>query len=106
MTLTKIKIVHQVSTTLSLKNKDEAAAMVEAFFKVVKNSFIEGEHLLISRFGKFHIRDKKRRIGRNPRTGEEAIIEPRRVVTFAPSGILRRRVNDKNASETTNRKES
>jgi integration host factor subunit alpha len=60
----------------------------------MKNCLASGEELLISGFGKFNVKDKNARRGRNPQTGEELILEPRRVITFKPSGILRTRIND------------
>ncbi len=55
---------------------------------------ISGSSLLVSGFGKFNVRDKKPRRGRNSRTGEDLMLDARRVVTFSPSGILRDKVND------------
>ena len=60
----------------------------------MKNCMASGEELLISGFGKFNVKDKNARRGRNPQTGQELILEPRRVITFKPSGILRTRIND------------
>jgi integration host factor subunit alpha len=60
----------------------------------MKNCLASGEELLISGFGKFNVKDKNARRGRNPQTGEELILEPRRVITFKPSGILRTKIND------------
>ncbi|MDH3391989.1 MAG: HU family DNA-binding protein, partial [Desulfobulbaceae bacterium] len=52
-----------------------------------------GEELLISGFGKFNVKDKNARRGRNPQTGQELILEPRRVITFKPSGLLRTKIS-------------
>jgi integration host factor subunit alpha len=60
----------------------------------MKKCLASGEELLISGFGKFNVKDKNARRGRNPQTGEELILEPRRVITFKPSGILRTKIND------------
>jgi integration host factor subunit alpha len=60
----------------------------------MKNCMASGEELLISGFGKFNVKDKNARRGRNPQTGQELILEPRRVITFKPSGILRTKIND------------
>jgi integration host factor subunit alpha len=60
----------------------------------MKRCLASGEELLISGFGKFNVKDKNARRGRNPQTGEELILEPRRVITFKPSGILRTKIND------------
>jgi len=61
--------------------------------KISKDCLANGEDLLISGFGKFNIKDKNARRGRNPQTGKELILTARKVVTFKPSGILRDRVN-------------
>jgi integration host factor subunit alpha len=66
---------------------------VETFLALSKNSLIEGEDLLLSGFGKFNVKDKKARRGRNPQTGDELTLDARRVVTFKPSGILRAKIN-------------
>jgi integration host factor subunit alpha len=58
-----------------------------------KNSLISGSDLLLSGFGKFNVRDKNSRRGRNPQTGDELTLDSRRVVTFKPSGILRNIIN-------------
>jgi integration host factor subunit alpha len=60
----------------------------------MKNCMASGEELLISGFGKFNVKDKNARRGRNPQTGQELILDPRRVITFKPSGILRTKIND------------
>ncbi|CAG0899261.1 unnamed protein product, partial [Cyprideis torosa] len=67
-------------------SKTQATESVEAFLRISKNSLISGSDLLISGFGKFNVKDKNSRRGRNPQTGEELTLEARRVVTFKPSG--------------------
>ena len=62
--------------------------------RLSKGSLIKGSDLLLSGFGKFNVRDKNPRRGRNPQTGEDLTLDARRVVTFKPSGILRNRVNE------------
>jgi integration host factor subunit alpha len=59
----------------------------------MKDCLANGDDLLISGFGKFNVKDKKARRGRNPQTGEELTLDERRVITFKPSGILRARIN-------------
>jgi integration host factor subunit alpha len=59
----------------------------------MKDCLAGGEELLISVFGKFNVKDKNARRGRNPQTGQELILDPRRVITFKPSGILRSKIN-------------
>ncbi len=93
MTLTKADLVERVQhrTTLS---RPESVRAVETLLEIIKSRLEAGENVLISGFGKFAIKDKRARRGRNPHTGEDLILEPRRVVTFHPSGVLRRKLNE------------
>nr|MDA3786015.1 integration host factor subunit alpha [Deltaproteobacteria bacterium] len=84
MTLTKADLVQKVYQNHDL-TKAQAAETVEAFLKVTKGCLAKGEDLLISGFGKFNVKEKNSRRGRNPQTGKELILEARRVVTFKPS---------------------
>ncbi len=93
MTLTKAELVQQVYKNHDSLTKAQATESVESFLRLSKNSLINGENLLLSGFGKFNVKDKKARRGRNPQTGEELTLEARRVVTFKPSGILRDKIN-------------
>ena len=93
MTLTKADIVQEVYKNHDYLTKAEAAEAVESFLRISKDSLIKGSDLLISGFGKFNVKEKKPRRGRNPQTGDELILDARRVVTFKPSGMLRNRVN-------------
>lgn len=92
MTLTKADLVQKVYQSHSL-TKAQAADAVEAFLRITKNCLKNGEDLLISGFGKFNVKQKSARRGRNPQTGDELILSARKVVTFKPSGILRSRIN-------------
>ncbi|PIE58556.1 MAG: integration host factor subunit alpha [Desulfobulbus propionicus] len=94
MTLTKADLVQQVYKKHPSLTKSQSTDSVETFLKLSKNSLIKGQDLLLSGFGKFNIKDKKSRRGRNPQTGNELILDARRVVTFKPSGILRTRINN------------
>lgn len=94
MTLTKADLVQKIYQTHNL-TKAQATDAVEAFLKISKDCLANGEDLLISGFGKFNIKNKNARRGRNPQTGKELILSARKVVTFKPSGILRDRVNTK-----------
>ena len=94
MTLTKADLVKQVYKQNQSFTKQQAAEAVEAFLRISKDSLISGSDLLISGFGKFNVRDKSPRQGRNPQTGDKLMLEARRVITFKPSGILRKKVND------------
>ena len=92
MTLTKADLVQQVYQAHDI-TKVQASEFVEAFLRISKTCLENGEDLLISGFGKFNVKEKKSRRGRNPQTGEELILAARKVVTFKASGILRSRIN-------------
>jgi len=92
MTLTKADLVQKVYEIHDL-TKVQAAEAVETFLGISKNCLENGHDLLISGFGKFNVKGKKARRGRNPQTGDELILDARKVVTFKPSGILRERIN-------------
>ncbi len=92
MTLTKAEIVQNVYQKHDL-TKAKAAEAVESFLRIAKGCMADGEDLLISGFGKFNVKKKNARRGRNPQTGKELILEARYVVTFKPSGILRDRIS-------------
>ena len=70
--------------------------MVETLLETIKQSLESGEDVLISGFGKFCVKEKGKRRGRNPATGSDLILDERRVVTFKCSGKLRNRVNGRN----------
>jgi integration host factor subunit alpha len=93
MTLTKADLVQQVYEKHENLTKAQATESVEAFLRLSKDTLINGSDLLLSGFGKFNVRDKNPRRGRNPQTGDDLMLNARRVVTFKPSGILRNRVN-------------
>lgn len=93
MTLTKADLVQQVYKTHDTLTKAQATEAVETLLQIMKDCLANGENLLISGFGKFNVKDKKARRGRNPQTGEELILDARRVITFKPSGILRAKIN-------------
>ena len=93
MTLTKANLVQKVYKKHDNLTKAQATESVESFLRLSKGTLISGSDLLLSRFGKFNVRDKKSRQGRNPQTGDDLMLDARRVVTFKPSGILRDKVN-------------
>ncbi len=95
MTLTKADIAKEVYENHSFLNKPQATEAVETFLKITKDCLVDGEDVLLSGFGKFSVRQKKTRKGRNPQTGEEILLAARRVVTFKPSGILRDKINNR-----------
>jgi len=91
MALTKADFAERLFDELGL-NKREAKEMVELFFEKIKESLEIGEQVKISGFGKFELRDKSSRPGRNPKTGQEIPITARRVVTFRSGQKLKARV--------------
>ncbi|NOU22688.1 MAG: integration host factor subunit alpha [Methyloglobulus sp.] len=91
MALTKADFAERLYEELGL-NKREAKEMVELFFEEIKGSLAQGEQVKLSGFGKFELRDKNSRPGRNPKTGEEIPITARRVVTFRSGQKLKARV--------------
>lgn len=91
MALTKADFTERLFDELGL-NKREAKDIVELFFEEIKRSLEHGEQVKISGFGKFELRDKSSRPGRNPKTGKEIPITARRVVTFRSGQKLKARV--------------
>ena len=98
MALTKAEIAETLYEELGL-NKREAKEFVEIFFNEISETLISGADVKISGFGNFILRDKKERPGRNPKTGEDVIISPRRVVTFRAGQKLKSRVENNAFSE-------
>jgi integration host factor subunit alpha len=92
MTLTKADIVASIAEQNGLPNTT-SSEIVETLLEIIKKSLESGEDVLISGFGKFCVKKKKERKGRNPATGEHMTLEPRRVVTFKCSGKLKDMVN-------------
>jgi integration host factor subunit alpha len=91
MTLTKADIVAEVYAK-GLLSKAEAADAVERSLELIKEALAQGEEVLVSGFGKWSVRAKTERRGRNPQTGDPLTLPPRRVVTFRPSRVLKARV--------------
>lgn len=92
-TMTKADIVEQVYERLGAFSKKESADIVEMVFESIKETLETGEKIKISGFGNFVVRQKKERTGRNPQTGEEIRIAPRKVLTFKPSQVLKNAIN-------------
>ena len=90
--MTRQNIINEVAKELGI-TLNKAKPLVEAIFELVKASLESGEGVEISGFGKFVIRHKPARVGRNPKTGKEAEITERKVVTFKPSRLLREPVD-------------
>ena len=91
--LTKAEIAERLNHELGL-NKREARNLVDLFFEEIRAALENNEQVKISGFGNFDLRDKGERPGRNPKTGQEIPITPRRVVTFKPGQKLRAKVED------------
>ncbi len=91
MTLTKAQIIEAISIKNGLSKK-QSTDTVETLLRVIKSTLAAGEDVLVSGFGKFCVKQKGERKGRNPATGEDLMLAPRRVVTFKCSGKLRKRI--------------
>jgi len=91
-TLTRSDLSEAVYREIGL-SRNESAEMVETVLTRISNALVKGENVKISSFGTFAVRDKGARMGRNPKTGEEVPIDPRRVLVFRPSHIMKDRVN-------------
>lgn len=96
-TLTRMDLSESVFREVGL-SRNESADLVEAVLQHMSDALVEGEQVKISSFGTFSVRDKSARIGRNPKTGQEVPIQPRRVLTFRPSHLMKERVADGNQS--------
>ncbi|MBW2604313.1 MAG: integration host factor subunit alpha [Deltaproteobacteria bacterium] len=92
MTLTKIQIVESIQNQTGFP-KNRSLQIVETFLEIIKNTLASGEDVLVSGFGKFCVKEKNERKGRNPATGEDMMLAPRKVVTFKCSGKLRDRID-------------
>ena len=92
MMLKKSDIVNSISNQMGF-SKRQSVETDETLLEIIKKTLESGDDVLISGFGKFCVRDKRERRGRNPATGDDMIVEPRRVVTFRCSGKLRRKIN-------------
>ena len=91
-TLTRAHLAEAVYQEVGL-SRNESTDLVEAVLSEISNTLVRGENVKISSFGSFVVRHKGGRIGRNPKTGEEVPIAPRRVLVFRPSHVLKERIN-------------
>ena len=91
-TITKAELASSLCSDVGLSKK-EAILFVESFFETFKKCFARGESVKLSGFGHFDVREKHKRRGRNPKTGQDMEITQRRVVTFKHSQVLRERIN-------------
>ena len=93
MAITKEKLTILLQDRSGI-SRQEARQLVERVFKIMKDTLTQGEDLLISGFGKFSVRQKKARRGRNPQTKESMILAARKVLLFKALGVLRKRINE------------
>lgn len=93
-TITRAQLSEAVYQEVGL-SRNESAELLEAVLAQVSDALARGETVKISSFGSFSVRKKGRRIGRNPKTGDEVPILPRRVLVFRPSQVLKDRINEK-----------
>ena len=92
MSLTKEKLINDVYNQVGF-SKTQSRIAVERLFEIIKQTLEKGENLLISGFGKFVVKEKAARRGRNPQTTEDLRLRERRVVVFKTSGVLRDKIN-------------
>ena len=92
MTLTKAQMVESIQNQTDL-SRNRSSEIVETLLEIIKSTLESGEDVLVSGFGKFCVKEKRERRGRNPNTGEDMMLEARKVVTFKCSGKLRDRMN-------------
>ena len=95
-TLTRMDLTEAVFREVGL-SRNESATLVDSVLQHISDALVRGEQVKISSFGTFSLRDKNARVGRNPKTGEEVPISPRRVLTFRPSQLMKERVVDGNS---------
>ena len=92
MALTKADIIESIRDQIGFTN-NKSIELSETLIEIIKRTLASGEDVLVSGFGKFCVNEKAKRRGRNPATGDEMMLKPRRVVTFKCSGKLRKKVN-------------
>lgn len=92
MALTKQEIVERIAESNGYP-KSRSSDILETLLEIIKRTLASGEDLMVSGFGKFVVKEKKLRKGRNPATGDDLMLDPRRVVTFKCSGKLRDKIN-------------
>ena len=92
MTLTKAHILNDVADQIGYP-KNHSSEIVETLLEIMKKFLESGDDVLISGFGKFCVNEKRERRGRNPATGKDMMLKPRKVVTFRCSGKLRKKIN-------------
>jgi integration host factor subunit alpha len=91
-TLTRADLADVIHRDIGV-SRQESAQLVEAVLDMISDTLVKGETVKLSSFGSFQLRDKNGRVGRNPKTGEEVPIDPRRVLVFKPSQVLKERID-------------
>lgn len=91
MALTKTDVVDAIQQRIGFSRK-KSTDLIETFIEIMKRTIESGDDVLISGFGKFCVKEKNQRKGRNPATGQDMLLDPRRVVTFKCSSVLRDKV--------------
>lgn len=96
----KVKTLTKADIYLDLYNKigysrQKSAELVNSVFDIIRDKLCANQNVKLSGFGNFLLRDKKARVGRDPKTGREIVIQDRRVLVFHPSPLLRKKVNEK-----------
>ena len=91
-TLTRADLANMIVNTVGL-SRSESADIVEAVLSEVSDALVDGSSVKLSSFGSFTLRNKRARMGRNPKTGEEVPITPRRVLSFRPSHVMKDKIN-------------
>ncbi|MBL4616415.1 MAG: integration host factor subunit alpha [Robiginitomaculum sp.] len=94
-TVTRSDLADKLVSEVGLSRQD-SADFVDRVFELMTQELARGKSVKLSSFGAFHVRDKNQRVGRNPKTGEEVSIEPRRVIVFKSSQVLKERVDSGN----------
>ena len=94
MSITKVHLADSIHNQLGLPQNQSVQAL-ESILEIIKNTLENGEDVLITGFGKFYVKEKRERRGRNPQTGDDLMLGSRRVVRFKCSGKLRERMNGK-----------
>lgn len=92
MALTKMGITNLIYGQIGIP-KTESFQITESIFDIIKEELENGNSVMVSGFGKWTVRSKRKRIGRNPKTGEQMMIDARKVITFKPSPSLRDELN-------------
>lgn len=91
-TLTRADLADAIHRDIGV-SRQESAQLVEAVLDMISDTLVKGETVKLSSFGSFQLRDKNGRVGRNPKTGQEVPIDPRRVLVFKPSQVLKERID-------------